>query len=96
MGRYQGRHSEALEDSIRSPHAVDCVLACSSRICGVELALRTLGISADHELVVAGYDCIGKFRPITALGATSILAEVRPDGSNLALDSIDAAIGSEP
>lgn len=46
-GRYQGRHAEPLEDSIRSLHTVDFLLARSSGTCGVELG--RVRLTADHS-----------------------------------------------
>jgi dTDP-4-amino-4,6-dideoxygalactose transaminase len=49
----------------------------------VELALRGLGIAAEDEVALAGYDFAGNFRAIERVGARPVLLDIDP--KNLAI-----------
>ncbi|TWU18690.1 DegT/DnrJ/EryC1/StrS family aminotransferase [Allorhodopirellula heiligendammensis] len=68
---------------------------CSSGTAAVELALRCCGVVAGDEVVVAAYDYPGNFRCIELLGATPVLADVRPRGVTMDPQSLREIEGDD-
>lgn len=88
-GKYHGGRVEALEAALATMHAVEHVLTCSSGTIAVEIALRSVKVSASDEVILAGYDFSGNFRAVEAIGARPVLADIDPqtwciDASQLA------------
>jgi dTDP-4-amino-4,6-dideoxygalactose transaminase len=77
-GRYVGPFSEALCTALRELHQVEHVLPCCSGTLAVELALRSVGVQPDDEVILAGYDFPGNFRAIEAIGAIPVLVDIDP------------------
>ncbi len=93
-GRYVGPFSEALCTALRELHQVEHVLPCCSGTLAVELALRSVGVQPDDEVILAGYDFPGNFRAIEAIGAIPVLVDIDP--RTWCLDAADgrASVGS--
>src|SRR6187200_1229284 len=54
-GRYSGPHTASLRAALADLQGVEHITLCSSGTVAVELALRGLKISADDEVILAGY-----------------------------------------
>ena len=88
-GRYHGPHVPELCRRLAEFHGVEHVLPCSSGTAAVELALRGVGVSADDEVILAGYDFKANFQNILCVRAIPVLVDLDPstwqlDGSRLA------------
>lgn len=77
-GKYHGPHVPALTRRLQEFHDVAHAVLCSSGTIAVELALRGLKVSADDEVLLAGYDFPGNFRAIEAIGARPVLVDIDP------------------
>jgi dTDP-4-amino-4,6-dideoxygalactose transaminase len=75
-GRYHGPNNTRLATALAEFFGVEHVTLCCSGTIAVQLALRGLGIGADDEVILAGYDFPGNFRSVEATGATPVLVDV--------------------
>ena len=82
-GRYHGPHGERLRQALAEMHGVEHVGLCCSGTFAVELALRSLKVGPQDEVILAGYDFAGNFRAIEAVGALPVLVDVDPRNWNL-------------
>lgn len=58
----------------------------------IELALRSLGVGRDDEVITTAHTFIATVEPIVLLGATPVLVDCRPDTCNLDADQLERAI----
>src|SRR5439155_19329589 len=58
----------------------------------VELALRALNVGPGDEVILAGYDYLGNFLSVHAVGARPVLVDVQADNWNLDPAALEAAI----
>jgi dTDP-4-amino-4,6-dideoxygalactose transaminase len=93
-GLYHGPNSRLLAERISSYHDVEFVELCCSGTFAIELALRALQIGPGDEVIMAGYDFIGNFNDIVAVGARPVLIDLHPDNWNLDPELIAEAISS--
>jgi len=77
-GQYDGPHAERLTTALAQYHQSDAAYLCASGTFAVELALRSLGVQAGDEVVLAAYDFPGNFRAIESIGATAVLVDIEP------------------
>lgn len=94
-GSYHGRYCQRLTDALAERFESRFVTLCCSGTFAVELALRSLGIQAGDEVILAGYDFPGNFRAIEAIGARPVLVDLDPDNWILDVRLIDEAVGPE-
>ncbi len=94
-GRYHGPFGETLIQKLCAFHNVPWVYLCASGTCGVELALRGVGVQADDRVVLAGYDYPGNFRAIEALGARPVLVDLQPGRWTIDLDQLQEVLRRE-
>lgn len=92
-GLYHGPNSRLLTERLTSYHDVEFVELCCSGTFAIELALRALQIGPGDEVILAGYDFIGNFNDIIAVGARPVLIDLDPDNWNLNPELIGEAIG---
>jgi dTDP-4-amino-4,6-dideoxygalactose transaminase len=92
-GLYHGPNSRLLTERLSSYHNVEFVELCCSGTFAIELALRALQIGPGDEVIMAGYDFIGNFNDIVAVGARPVLIDLDPDNWNLNPELIAEAIG---
>ena len=92
-GRYHGPHTERLQAQLAAMHRVAYVRLVASGTMAVELALRGLQVTAEHEVVLAGYDFPGNFRAIEVIGARPVLVDIDPRTWCLDATQLGAAIG---
>src|SRR5262245_52772833 len=92
-GQYHGPNSRLLTERLSSYHDVEFVELCCSGTFAIELALRALQIGPGDEVILAGYDFIGNFNDVVAVGARPVLIDLDPDNWNLDPKLIAEAIG---
>ncbi len=91
-GRYDGAATQQLVERLSDLHGQTHVHLCCSGTLAVELGLRALGVTADHEVLLAGYDFPGNFRAIEAIGARPVLLGLQQHCWNLNPAQLDAAL----
>jgi dTDP-4-amino-4,6-dideoxygalactose transaminase len=82
-GKYCSGHVEQLEHALCQHLHVSHALTCASGTLAVEVALRTLGVTAADEVILAGYDYPGNFLSVHALSAKPVLVDILPDSWQL-------------
>jgi perosamine synthetase len=92
-GLYHGPNTRRLMEQLASYHGVEYVELCCSGTFAIELALRALKIGPGDEVILAGYDFIGNFNDVVAVGARPVLIDLDPNNWNLNPDLIGEAIG---
>jgi perosamine synthetase len=92
-GLYHGPNTRLLAERLSSYHEVEFVELCCSGTFAIELALRALQIETGDEVIMAGYDFIGNFNDIVAVGARPVLIDLAPDNWNLNSELISEAVG---
>ena len=78
-GRYHGPHVQNLAKKLVDMCQAEFCLTCASGTFAVELALRSLNIGSNDEVILAGYDFPGNFRAIEAVGAKPVLVDIGPN-----------------
>ena len=68
-GKYHGPHTALLAERLAAYHGVEFAELCCSGTFGIELALRALPVGPGDEVILAGYDFIGNFNDVVAVGA---------------------------
>jgi dTDP-4-amino-4,6-dideoxygalactose transaminase len=91
-GLYHGPNTRLLAERLSGYHDVEFVELCCSGTFAVELALRALQIGPGDEVILAGYDFIGNFNDVVAVGARPVLIDLDPDNWNLNPELIAEAI----
>lgn len=93
-GRYHGTHVPKLYQSLSDFHGIEHVLPCSSGTAGIELALRGLGVQADDEVILAGYDFKANFQNILCVRAVPVLVDLDPVTWQLDSNQLETALSS--
>src|SRR5262245_23743366 len=93
-GLYHGPDTRLLVERLAAYHQVEFVELCCSGTFAIELALRSLQVGTGDEVIMAGYDFIGNFNDIVAVGARPVLIDLDPHNWNLDPELIAAAIGT--
>jgi dTDP-4-amino-4,6-dideoxygalactose transaminase len=91
-GLYQGPNTRLLAERLSSYHNVEFVELCCSGTFAIELALRALQVGPGDEVIMAGYDFIGNFNDVVAVGARPVLIDLDPDNWNLNPELIAEAV----
>ena len=91
-GLYHGPNTRLLAERLSLYHEVEFVELCCSGTFAIELALRSLQIGSGDEVILAGYDFIGNFNDIVALGARPVLIDLDPQNWNLNPELIAEAV----
>jgi perosamine synthetase len=92
-GLYHGPNTQLLAERLASYHDVEFVELCCSGTFAIELALRSLQIGPGDEVILAGYDFIGNFNDVVAVGARPVLIDLDQQNWNLNPELIAEAIG---
>ncbi len=90
---YDGPCLDALRSFLRSHLDRKHVRLCCSGTFAVELAIRSLHLEPDAEVLLAGYDFPGNLRAIQDAGATACLCDVAVDSWVPTLEHIEQAVG---
>jgi len=93
-GLYHGPNTRLLKERLASYHQLEFVELCCSGTVAIELALRSLQIGPGDEVILAGYDFIGNFNDVVAVGARPVLIDLDPQNWNLNPDLITEAVSS--
>jgi perosamine synthetase len=91
-GRYHGPHCERLREELAQLHDVEHVVLCSSGTSAVELALRSVPVTAGDEVILAAYDFKANLINVLTVGATPVLADVLPGQPVIDLQQLEEAI----
>ncbi|MGY8770642.1 MAG: DegT/DnrJ/EryC1/StrS family aminotransferase [Pirellulales bacterium] len=91
-GQYHGQWVEQLESKLAAYHGVSNAASCASGTIAVEIALRSLNLPAECEVVLAAYDFAGNFRAIQAIGARPVLVDIDPASWCIDLNQLKNAI----
>lgn len=79
-GKYESHWTEDVTSTLSGIFASEHVQLCSSGTIAVEVALRSVNVKQDDEVLLAGYDFPGNFRAIESIGARPVLIDVVKDG----------------
>jgi perosamine synthetase len=94
-GKYHGPNAALLAERLADYHGVGHAEPCCSGTFAIELALRALPTGPGDEVILAGYDFIGNFNDVVAVGARPVLVDLDPDNWNLNVALVEAAIGPQ-
>jgi perosamine synthetase len=78
-GQYLGPNVPRLEAALAEAHGIAHALTCATGSLAVEIALRSVGVEAGDEVILAAYDFEPSFLAIHAIGAMPILVDVLPN-----------------
>lgn len=91
-GRYHGPHCDRLKEELGQMHGVQHVVLCCSGTSAVELALRSVPVSAGDEVILAAYDFKANLINVLTVGATPVLIDVLPDQPVMDLTNLEDAV----
>jgi len=91
--KYEGPCLEKLRSVLATTLQRDHVRLCCSGTFGVELAIRSLHLAPDAEVLLAGYDFPGNFRAIQDAGATACLCDVATGSLVPTVEQFQKAVG---
>ena len=89
---YEGPHLVSLRSNLARSFRREHVRLCCSGTFGIELAIRSLKLAEDAEVLLAGYDYPGNFRAIEAAGARVALCDVAPESWVLNIQRLDTMV----
>jgi len=92
---YDGANLEMLRQLLQMQFQRQHIRLCSSGTFGIELAIRSLKLPPQSEVLLAGYDYPGNFRSIEDAGASVALVDVGSHGWTLTTENLDKAIGPD-
>ena len=91
-GRYHGPHCDYLREELGRMHSVEHVILCSSGTSAVELALRSVPVTAGDEVILAAYDFKANLINVLTVGATPVLVDVLPGQPLIDIQQLEQAI----
>ncbi len=91
--KYDGPCLDALRSILAKQLGCAHVRLCCSGTFAVELALRSLHLSPDAEVLLAGYDFPGNFRAVQDAGATACLCDVAENAWIPSVQQLEQAVG---
>jgi dTDP-4-amino-4,6-dideoxygalactose transaminase len=91
-GRYHGPHCDRLREELGRMHGIEHVVLCSSGTSAVELALRSVPVTAGDEVILAAYDFKANLINVLTVGATPVLVDVLPGQPVIDLQQFEEAI----
>ncbi|GET39555.1 DegT/DnrJ/EryC1/StrS family aminotransferase [Microseira wollei] len=92
-GRYIGGNLvESFEQQFASYTGVSECIACNSGTDALYLALRSLGIGSQDQVITTPFTFIATAEAISAVGATPVFVDIDPETFNLDLNQIESAI----
>lgn len=93
--RYEGPYLENLRSVLAQSLYQQHVRLCCSGTFGVELAIRSLRLASEDEVLLAGYDFPGNLRAIQDAGVTARLCDVAPDTWIPTVSQLEQAVGQK-
>ena len=91
-GRYHGPHCDRLREELGQMHGAEHVVLCSSGTSAVELALRSVSVSAGDEVILAAYDFKANLINVLTVGAAPVLIDVLPGQPVMDTEQLEDAI----
>ena len=91
--RYDGPCLEKLRLLLAKMLGRAHIRLCCSGTFGVELAIRSLHLSSDAEVLLAGYDFAGNLRSIQDAGATACLCDIVSDSWVPTMEQFQQSVG---
>jgi perosamine synthetase len=89
-----GPELAAFEAALAAYHSVDHAVAVSSGTAGLHLALLTLGVGENHEVIVPSFAFVAVANSVLQTRATPVFAEIDPVTLNLDPAAVERAITS--
>jgi len=90
---YEGQNLQSLRSILLKSLNREHVRLCCSGTFAVELAVRSLHLPSDAEVILAGYDFPGNFRAIQDAGASVVLCDVAADRWVPNIAQLELALG---
>lgn len=90
---YEGPNLAQLRTQLSQLFQREHVRLCCSGTFGIELAIRSLKLPPDSEVILAGYDFPGNFRAIQDAGANVVLCDIQADNWVTSVEQISCATG---
>lgn len=94
-GAYHGPHLPEIEKQLAQQFQVATAVTVASGTLAVEIALRSVGVSAGDEVIMSAYDYESNFLTVHAMGAKPVLVDVSPENWNLSPEGLDLAISAK-
>jgi perosamine synthetase len=88
----QGPKVKEFEDRVAAFVGAKHAVATNSCTSAIHLGLRTQGVGAGHEVILANTTCMANVNAIAMAGATPVFVDIDPDNYNLNPVLIDGAI----
>ena len=89
-----GRETEAFERELAERAGVSHVVATSSGTAALDLALATLRIGANDEVITTPYTFVATIESILRVSATPVLVDVCRETGNIDADAVEARLSS--
>lgn len=89
---WTGDVARSLERSLARATGRKHAIALANGTVALELALRSLGVSAGDEVVVPARTFIATAGAVVALGATPVIADIHPDSGNLTAETVKTVL----
>lgn len=90
-GKYHGGLVSAFAQQLAKTFGREHAKPVCSGTFAVELALRSLGVQAGDEVILAAYDFAGNFRAVEAVGAFPVLVDIVRSNWSLNADDLQSA-----
>lgn len=87
-----GEENERFEQEFAAYCGVNHCVAVGNGLDALTLILRAYGIGPGDEVIVPAHTFIATWLAVSATGATSVAADVRPDTFNLDIECVEAAL----
>jgi perosamine synthetase len=86
-----GKDIDRLQEYLRQYFTVSEVLTYSSGRLALEIALKSVGVTADDEVLIPSFACEGVVQPVLECGAVPVFADIG-EALNVTTDTIQHAI----
>jgi len=90
-----GEYVSMLEKKITEVAGTDYAVAVSSGLSAIRLALLSLCLKNDDEVIIPGYCCVALPNAVMAVGAKPVLADIKKDSLNIDPASVKKLISKK-
>jgi len=91
----QGKVVSSLEEELASFIGVRHAVAVSSGTAALHLALISLGVGHDSEVIMPSYVCTALLNAVHYVKATPVLVDIEPDTYNISAGQVEEAISNK-
>ncbi len=91
-GYYCGPKYDELEALLKSTFQAESVFTCASGTLGIEIALRSVGVTSGDEVILAGYEYEPNFLTVHQLGAMPVLVDILESNACVNLEKVVESI----